>query len=263
MWRTALESAPIHTVPDNAASDPLLRMTLMDFSPDYETRHAAGRPAAEEAGGSADDLSRAIEDLQSKPWRGTRKPRPDEEEDFLDEFDSPEPEFVLRARRQQRFGRMLRMAMSVGSGFLLAALLAQGTYHFRDQIAARLPQTRLALEQLCGLIGCQVGLPAQIDSVSVESSELQALADSQNNFALATLLRNRSSVSQAWPNIELTLNDAEEKPVVRRVFTPREYLSKTQDSARGLPPNSEQPVRVVFTLSQLKATGYRVYLFYP
>ncbi len=146
---------------------------------------------------------------------------------------------------------------------LLIGLLGQSAYAFRDQLAAWLPQSLPALSQGCALIGCTVGLPTQIDSVSIESSELQALASGQNTFVLVTLLRNRSATAQTWPHIELTLNDANERAIVRRVINPRDYLPSAQETAKGLPANSEQPVKVFFELAQLKASGYRVYLFYP
>jgi hypothetical protein len=89
------------------------------------------------------------------------------------------------------------------------------------------------------------------------------LPSNQNTFVLTTLLRNRSAIVQAWPNIELTLNDANEKAIVRRVFMPRDYLLSAQDVTKGFAANWEQPIKLFFEVSQLKASGYRVYLFYP
>jgi hypothetical protein len=153
--------------------------------------------------------------------------------------------------------------MNFVSFVLLIGLLAQATYTFRSQIAAWLPEMAPALVNACGIIGCRVDLPAQIDAVSIESNELQALPSNQNTFVLTTLLRNRSAIVQAWPNIELTLNDANEKAIVRRVFMPRDYLLSAQDVTKGFAANWEQPIKLFFEVSQLKASGYRVYLFYP
>jgi hypothetical protein len=237
-------------------------MTLMDFSPPRQAQ-APGEDAAADDGAAGDALSRAIDDLQSKPWRGTRERPPGEEEDFLDAIDSAEPDFVLRARRRQQAGQRQRLVFGIGSGVLLAALLFQGLLYFRSQIAAWLPPAAPALAGMCRLAGCELGLPAQIDSVSIESSELQALPDFEQTFVLTTLLRNRSSLPQAWPHLELTLNDANEQPVARRVLAPRDYLPPAIAPAGGFPATSEQMARLVFSLSGLKASGYRVYLFYP
>jgi predicted Zn finger-like uncharacterized protein len=265
---------------NDAHDDPLQRMTLMDFTAFDESDNPAAKHGLENStlikaedadkqlpvdvpADAPDELSQAIEELQRKPWRGTKNQSAQEDEYDSDSDESAEPEFVKRARRQQRIGRASRMIVRFGSVFLLLVLLAQAAYTFRNQIAARLPQTSPALAAGCALISCRMGLPAQIDAVSLESSELQALPSSQNTFVLITLLRNRGATAQAWPNIELTLNDANEKPIAKRVFTPRDYLPATQDLAKGFAGNSEQSIKLFFELSQLKASGYRVYLFYP
>jgi hypothetical protein len=152
--------------------------------------------------------------------------------------------------------------MAIGSLVLLIALLAQGVYAFRNDITARFPDARPALAKACAILGCQVSLPTQIDAVSIESSELQALVPAKNIFAFTFLLRNRNTTMQAWPNIELTLNDANEKPIARRVFLPRDYLPAAQVST-GFAAGSEQSFKLSFELSHAKATGYRVYVFYP
>jgi predicted Zn finger-like uncharacterized protein len=262
----------------DANEDPLLRMTLMDFSawkedeaspsreenpeetPHSKAVHPVAYSDAEQPADAPDALDRAIEDLQRKPWR--RKNSQRSSDDDIDE-DVAEPDFVRRARRQQRIGRTLHVLMSVGSLILLVAFIAQAAYTFRNQIAAWLPQTAPILAQACTFIGCHVGFPARIDAVSVESSELQTLAPNQNAFVLNALLRNRSSTAQAWPSIELTLNDANEKVIARRVFSPGEYLVSANDLKKGFAANSEQSVKVFFELLELKASGFRVYLFYP
>ncbi|MBI1889988.1 MAG: zinc-ribbon domain-containing protein [Burkholderiales bacterium] len=186
----------------------------------------------------------------------------DEPEEEIEETEGYEPSFVTRDKRRQRFRRISRVFMSLCSLILLLGLAAQGAYIFRNQLAALYPQTKPLLAELCLVAGCQVKLPAQIDMVSIESSELQAAAPNKNVFTLTVLLRNRSAVAQAWPDIELTLNDGNEKPVARRVLKPRDYLLTTQESVKGLTANSEQAVKLTFELDQLKASGYRVYLFY-
>jgi len=71
-------------------------------------------------------------------------------------------------------------------------------------------------------------------------------------------------LAQTWPYIELTLNDGNEKPVVRRVFVAADYLTASQDTTTGFAANSEHPVKLVFEVEPpLKPVGYRVYLFYP
>lgn len=246
-------------------TDPLLRMTLVNV--DEESHQSADNVGTEApAPQEPDRLEQTLDDLQQRPWRKEPSLSSDAEVDALDQVEAAgyeEPAFVRQARRRQRIGRVLRVFMVVCSLLLLLSLLAQAAYVFRDQIAVRFPQARPALVQACAYLDCQVGLPAQIESVSLESSELQALSASDNTFTLTMLLRNHGATAQAWPHIELTLNDANEKAIARRVFMPRDYLPPQQDFSQGFAPGSEQPIKLFFEFSKLKASGYRVYLFYP
>lgn len=269
------------TVASDSAADPLQRMTLMDFSSWKEDDDASlapqgnpvdadpvltGNPSlysqTEVTANAPDELDRAIEDLQSKPWRRKRWKR-SADDDIEGDEDVAEPDFVRKARRKHGIERALHILMIVGSLALLVGLIGQTAYALRDQISARLPQATPILVEACARIGCTVGFPTRIDAVSIESSELQTLPSNQNTFVLNTVLRNRSSITQAWPNLELTLNDADEKAIARRVFAPRDYLLSAADVTQGFGANSEQQIKVFFELSQLKASGFRVYLFYP
>jgi len=260
--------APSHS------TDPLQRMTLLDFAHEMpeasRTEDAsttvvdAGMRASEQP----DELEEALKELENSPWRRDDDEPPsdggDARADALDQMDreEDEPGFVRRGRRRQKLSRTFRLVFGIGSAVLLATALLQGAYAFRDQLAANFPQTKPLLAQICNLAGCRIDLPAQISSVSLESTELQALAAAKDRFVLTVLLRNYSKTAQEWPYIELTLNDAAEKPLLRRVFTPADYLFKP-DVALGFPADSERTVKLTFALSQIQASGYRVYLFYP
>jgi predicted Zn finger-like uncharacterized protein len=274
-----------HIEPDPVSNDPLTRMTLMNFTQvedeeedendeaerqalissqiTHDASGAADHFAAEAGPDLPDPLDQAIEDLQQKPWRSENKSASNDPADDLIAAESDEPAFVTQARRRQQRSRMLRGTLWITSILLMFSLIGQSAYLFRNQLAAWFPQSKPVLTAACELLDCQVTLPSQIDSVSIESSELQALAPQKNTFALTILLRNYSAVAQAWPNIELTLNDTDEKALVRKIFTPREYLPAKQDMSKGFASNSEQPVKIPFELLQLKASGYRVYLYYP
>jgi hypothetical protein len=241
-------------------------MTLMDFT--YAARKTSDIDAELATEPASDDpLERVIDDLQRKPWRRVEDERETNSDtdplDRADNIEYEEPSFVRQGRRRQRVSRVLRISMAIALPFLLVGALAQSAYTFRDQLAAWFPQAKPLLSRACAHLGCQIGLPMQIESVSIESSELQALAPDQNTFSLAALLRNRGETVQAWPNIELTLNDTDEKALARRIILPRDYLPSSQEISKGFAPKSEQSIKLFFELAQLKASGYRVYLFYP
>lgn len=174
-----------------------------------------------------------------------------------------QPEFILAAQRRQRRARVRRILMIVGSVILLFTAAAQGVYLERNRIALAAPRLKPLLIAACQPLHCTVGLQRQIDQLSIESNELQAATADQPALTLNLLLRNRADVALAWPDIELTLNDDDEQALIRRVFTPAEYLPAGQTVDAGMGGDSEQSVKLTFTLKQPLASGYRVYLFYP
>jgi len=66
----------------------------------------------------------------------------------------------------------------------------------------------------------------------------------------------------AYPNIELTLTDIEDKPKLRRIFKPEEYLPAHNDVANGIPPGSEVKINLAIMAQGHSLAGYRVLLTY-
>ena len=172
-----------------------------------------------------------------------------------------EPEFVKISRHKERTGGRRRLVLGAACALLVLALAAQGVITFRNVLVARHPPAKALLTGACAVFGCKVELPAQIDALGVETGELQSLG--ANTFLFTTLLRNQASLVQAWPHLELALTDANDKPLVRRVFTPVEYLPQGVAPAKGIAPRSEQAVKLAFELNQVKASGYHIAIFYP
>ena len=53
--------------------------------------------------------------------------------------------------------------------------------------------------------------------------------------------------------------------MLRRVLSPADYLdaARMQLAAEGLAPGSEATLRIFLDAGRTRATGYRLYLFYP
>jgi hypothetical protein len=151
--------------------------------------------------------------------------------------------------------------MAVGVPILLAGLVLQAATTFRDTLAANYPQLKPVLAAVCQPLGCKIALPTQLDALSVEPGELASMTE--NTFSFSTVLRNQSKTPQAWPHVELTLNDNADKPVLRRVFAPHEYLPSPNEADKGFGPRSEQSIKLYFELKELKASGYHIAIFYP
>lgn len=153
-----------------------------------------------------------------------------------------------------------------GGAFVLALLLAlQLAVVFRSEILVRAPQALAALSQACRLFNCTVTWPARSELLAVVGSELQAIAGT-NVLELTTTVRNRASHRQPLPAIELTLTDATNRTVVRKVFTPADYLAAGDDGAErlaaGVEAGGETTIRLAFEVQGQNATGYG-FLVYP
>ena len=156
-----------------------------------------------------------------------------------------------------------RWPWAIAAFVLLLVLFAQAAYFFRVDLAARLPGLKPALAGYCKLLGCSVPLPQKPDLMSIESSDLEADPTHVNQITLNALLRNRAPYAQAFPNLELTLNDTQDKPLARRIFKPKDYLPLLESEQTGLLPNRELSVKLYLNTADLRPIGYRLVLFYP
>jgi len=145
---------------------------------------------------------------------------------------------------------------------LVFLILAQAAFFWRVELAAHLPSLKPALIVYCNVFGRDVPLPQNGDKMSIESSDLEADPNQENRITLNALLRNRDTGVQAFPNLELTLNDAQDKPMARRILNPADYLPPAENEKTGLLPNHELNVKLPLDTTDLKPSGYRLVLFY-
>ena len=171
------------------------------------------------------------------------------------------PDFLAEPERPRR------PWLWIGAASLAAAaLLGQVGYRFRAELAAANPATRAPLQALCAPLGCEVRLPRRPELMSIDASELQADTRREGLIVLNAVIRNRARFPQDYPALELTLTDESDRPVLRKVLAPRDYLepaARTQMIEQGLGAGAEAALRVYLDTSRARATGYRLYLFYP
>jgi len=150
----------------------------------------------------------------------------------------------------------------IGCLLLLVMMLAQAAYFFRTELAARLPGLKPALTSYCVLLKCSIPLPRKIDLISIESSDLEADPVLANIITLHAILRNQAPYAQAYPDLELTFTDTQDRIVARRTFKPGEYLKPDDNEKQGLASNRESSIKVRLDTTDLKPTGYRLFLYY-
>ena len=140
---------------------------------------------------------------------------------------------------------------------LVLMLMAQLGYHYRTELSRKFP----ALSELYAALSISVPLSRLSESVSIETSDLQA-DNARGLFVLQAALHNRAAFAQDWPVLELTLTDVNDRVVSRRLLNPIDYLPPGTD-ATAFPANGELGIRLWLEAQGLGAAGYRLYVFYP
>ena len=171
-----------------------------------------------------------------------------------------EPPAFMATRRPPR-----RLLWGTLGALALLLLAGQVLYRYRAEVAAMIPASRAPLALACRSLGCEVRLPRRPELMSIDSSELQADGRREGLIALNAVIHNRAGFSQDYPALEVTLTDESDRPVLRRVLMPRDYLDAPAHRllAQGIAPGSEATLRVLLDTGRTRATGYRLYLFYP
>jgi predicted Zn finger-like uncharacterized protein len=145
---------------------------------------------------------------------------------------------------------------------LLLAAIAQSIYFLRNQIALYYPNTKPMLVQACAQIGCNIDLPKKIELIVIDDSDIQEDTNYVGLMRLSSTLINQAGFNQAYPNLELTLTDTEDKPKLRRMFKPTEYLPAKTNIAIGLAPGEEIKVKLAMSTYGVTVAGYRVFVTY-
>ncbi len=150
------------------------------------------------------------------------------------------------------------------SALLLLLLAAQLALWQRDRLAAEHPALRGVLVALCGIAGCEVRLPQAVDRLSIEGDEMSAPdAKDPSRILLLATLRNSAPFPVAYPSLELSLQNAREEILARRVLGPADYIAPGSDRTGGLAAHGDVDLRLTLDTGAMRAEGYRLYLFYP
>lgn len=160
-----------------------------------------------------------------------------------------------------RRGALLGWALTVLLAFGLVTV--QAAYLLRAELAVSQPELRPLLEEMCGLLDCDIPLPRKAELVSIEASALHPDPQRKIMLVLAATLKNRAPFAQDYPHLELTLTDTQDQPIVRKVLAPADYLAEGTDLRAGFAANGELAVNLWLDVGELGASGYRLYLFYP
>lgn len=169
--------------------------------------------------------------------------------------------FVRAARRKAYWTRPgVRVALLLAVGTLGLLLALQVALHDRDRLAMTQPALRPWLARLCEPLDCRIAPPRQIDSIAIDSSSFNKLRG--DAYRLNITLKNQAAMALAMPALELTLTDAQDRPVVRRVLMPAE-LSPGANVIAAASEWSGSLALAVANGAGPRIAGYRLLAFYP
>lgn len=189
------------------------------------------------------------------------------------EADTPQPEagkldvelsalsFVAAAKRRAFWSsRPMRATLWSVAVLLTLVLATQVVVSRRDALAARHPDWVPLLRTLCQPLACRIQPYRQLEAVVIDSSAFHRMNDSTFRFSVG--LRNQQDMPIATPALELTLTDASEQPIARRVLSAAEI-----GAPLAIPARSEfsgtNTVTVSAPSDPAAVTGYRLVAFYP
>lgn len=195
-----------------------------------------------------------------QPARDRAQAVTDADQDEAAAIAGDEPGFVRQARRQAFWHSAgMRVALVLGSLVAVAGVVGQYAWLQRDVLAAQYPALAPVLTKACSLAGCELQARRAIADVVISGSGFKQLAD-DHQYQWSLTLENRSDVPVAMPMAELTLTDAQDRPLLRRVIDLRLLGAPEQLHAR-----QEWSVNVPVQVQDLGAAvaGYRALVFYP
>ncbi len=168
---------------------------------------------------------------------------------------SADPKFL--GRKNKLNIRLVFLSMMLA---ILAGL--QIIYFMRTTIAADYPQFKPYLVQACAALNCEVKLPKNLDLLTIDDSDMQEDEHYQDVIRFSSLLINNASHALAYPNIELTLTDTSEQPVLRRLIKPSEYLPTNAEVTAGIGSREEVRINLAINVKDIAVAGYRVLIVY-
>ncbi len=146
---------------------------------------------------------------------------------------------------------------------LILTLMAQLAYFNYDQWS-RQESMRPWYQLACDQLDCT--LPSTYDLSKIRtttSPRVSSHSKYQDALSVDVLFMNHASFEQAFPRLELTFTDLNEKTIAHRLFTPDEYLAGEAAGLSLMP--IQTPIHIALEIKDpgAKANNYRVRFLAP
>jgi predicted Zn finger-like uncharacterized protein len=161
------------------------------------------------------------------------------------------PEALSPALRSSRSMWQVMLVVS-----LALTLVIQWTWVGRYTLLTSVPELTQPMKAACQLWGCDLAPQARPDGVVIETS---SLTPRDGVYVLTWAVRNVTTQSLQMPTLELSLKDAQDKALVRRVL-PIADQGAPSDLAAG---DTWRGQLHLLLAEGLEPLGYRLLIFYP
>jgi predicted Zn finger-like uncharacterized protein len=169
------------------------------------------------------------------------------------------PEFVRQAERAALWRRpWVRALLGSAASLLVALLLGQVAYHYREPLAARSPVLAPALQAGCEWLGCRIGAPRALERIRLDASDLSRTPQDQV-LRFTADLHNTADHAVRTPALDLSFTDSLGQVVSRKVLLPAELGARGEAMAAG----GQWRVDARLAVGDLRIAGYTVEVFYP
>lgn len=133
---------------------------------------------------------------------------------------------------------------------LALLLVLQSVLADRARLAAD-AGNRAWLGPLCGVLHCSLPLWHEPTAFTMTSREIRPLPGQAGVLQVQASIRNDARWAQAWPDLRLSLSDADGRMIGSGVFTPAQYLGEAPGTA---PLEPGQSARIAFRVQEPAAS---------
>jgi predicted Zn finger-like uncharacterized protein len=140
---------------------------------------------------------------------------------------------------------------------LVLGVCGQAISYGRHELAARMPSLGPVLNATCVAFQCTLDPLRRLEGMVIDGS---SFAPADTGFVLNLTLRNSEDVPLAMTSLELTLTDAKDHAIIRRVLNPSE-MGAPSIMESGKVWNGTLAIEPLYTTADI--AGYRLYSFYP
>lgn len=171
------------------------------------------------------------------------------------------PGFLSTGQPTRSGGRLSRVVLGTFAAMLTLCLVFQVAIHERGFLSSRFPALETSIKLLCSSPVCQATPSRHGEALVIDSSSLVTIPD--GGYRLSLTVKNASERILAIPSLELSLTDAMEEVIVRRVLSPQELGASHDQLLPGRQWSPSATLRVDLSADTGSFKGYRVLAFYP